>query len=294
MLTAKMTAQEIEVRQADADADTTIVQCALEKAKSGQPTAVIGEDVDPLVLLVALAPKEQEIKFFKPGKGNEQGRIYSTTELEQLQFAGSILFIHAFGGCDTTSAIFRKGKLTIAKLVMKNPSLQNVSDVFYSPTSTHDAIANAGEKMFLATYSATVGDLDKQRYGAFIKSTTRVKPDLPSLPPTRGAARQHSYRVYLQVQEWLGNTLEATSWGWDRGDDGFLKPIATLDPPATPEILQSIFCSCIKSCGSARCGCRRAGIHCSILCSNCIGSCTNSPSLADDDSATDDEGDMDL
>ncbi|KAJ8935233.1 hypothetical protein NQ318_011453 [Aromia moschata] len=38
--------------------------------------------------------------------------------------------------------------------------------------------------------------------------------DLSSLPPTKAAYAQHSLRVYLQGQEWLGNRLPSTEWGW--------------------------------------------------------------------------------
>ena len=34
-----------------------------------------------------------------------------------------------------------------------------------------------------------------------------------SLPTTNDAAKYHSYRVYHQVQTWLGNILDPTEWG---------------------------------------------------------------------------------
>ena len=33
------------------------------------------------------------------------------------------------------------------------------------------------------------------------------------LPPTSGAAEQHSYRVYHQLQAWDENDLDPISWG---------------------------------------------------------------------------------
>lgn len=87
MLSLKMTADGIEVRQANADADTTIIRVVMEKAKCSCSTVVIGEDVDLLVLLIALAPKEREIKFFKAGKGNEESKTYSSKKLQELDFA---------------------------------------------------------------------------------------------------------------------------------------------------------------------------------------------------------------
>lgn len=177
---------------------------------------------------------------------------------------------------------------SIAKLFIRDSSLYSISHVFYTETSTHKEVADAGEQMFLAMYNARVTDLDKQRYLAFLKSTTRVRPDLPSLPPTKGSALQHSYRVYLQVQEWLGNKLPPTDWGWMKGAGGDLQPLTTLDHAAPAAILSTIFCSCTKGCG-ARCGCRKAGIHCSSICGNCEGACTNGPPVEDENSAYEDD-----
>lgn len=47
--------------------------------------------------------------------------------------------------------------------------------------------------------------LDKHRFDKFIKLTTGVKPCLTTLPPTKGSAQQHSHRVRLQLQKWLGS-----------------------------------------------------------------------------------------
>lgn len=63
--------------------------------------------------------------------------------------------------------------------------------VFYDPTSTPDAIAKAGERMFIAVYGtpSTQSDLNRYRYTVFLKSCTKPKPDLSSLPPTKGSAK---------------------------------------------------------------------------------------------------------
>lgn len=79
--------------------------------------------------------------------------------------------------------------------------MKTISDIFTNPSTPADKVAQAGEKMFLEMYQATADqqDLNKLRYAAFLNASTKPKPDLPSLPPTRGAAHQHSFRVYLQV-----------------------------------------------------------------------------------------------
>lgn len=80
--------------------------------------------------------------------------------------------------------------------------------------------------------------------------------------------------MFHQVQEWLGNALPPEMWGWKRGADGNLEPVTAHDPPAPETVLKSIFCRCKSGC-TGNCGCRKAGITCSRVCSGCLGSCTN-------------------
>ncbi|GBN17053.1 hypothetical protein AVEN_63800-1 [Araneus ventricosus] len=144
--------------------------------------------------------------------------------------------------------------------------MKNISDIFYNPSSTSNAISQAGEKMFLAIHKTPANEhnLNNHRYAAFLKSSTKVKSDLSSLPPTKGAAEQHSLRVCLQIQKWLNNQLPLYQWGWARGDDGSLFLVTTNDPVAPDTILNPIFCSCTTGCGG-RCGCRKAGKQCSSV-----------------------------
>lgn len=85
----------------------------------------------------------------------------------------------------------------------------------------------------------------------------------------------------FQIQQWLNNsTIQPTDWGWNRGEDGTLIPLTTTDPVAPEAILNNIFCQCSTGCGS-RCGCRKAGMKCSMGCVTCRGSCTNCAPVED-------------
>jgi len=117
--------------------------------------------------------------------------------------------------------------------------------------------------------------LNQQRYKLFKKCATKNKINLASLPPTEEAVRQHSYRVYLQVQLWLGHIKNPEDWGWTF-QNNILLPVTTLKAPAPDQLLKCISCSCKKGCGK-NCGCRKAGLKCSIICGHCKGQwCTNS------------------
>ena len=102
---------------------------------------------------------------------------------------------------------------------------------------------------------------------------------LESLPPTAAAAKFHSYHAYLALQQWIGNNLCPSDWGWQYRD-GSLVPI-TADRPVSPtRVLRIVSCGCKTGCRKI-CGCRKAGVYCSPMCSHCNGqSCCNINTLA--------------
>ncbi|KAJ8886475.1 hypothetical protein PR048_012686 [Dryococelus australis] len=71
--------------------------------------------------------------------------------------------------------------------------------------------------------TTTLHNLNLHWYNSFTKSVTNIKPDIYSLPPTAGAAKQHSFCVYHQ------NRLVHT----------------TIEDDVAPEaVLNLIFCRC--------------------------------------------------
>jgi len=101
------------------------------------------------------------------------------------------------------------------------------------------------------------------------------KIQLTALPPTSAAAREHSFRVYHQVQQWLGVELPPTEWGWEV-INGQLQPVFTRQPPAPEKQLTLISCNCKSGCEWS-CGCKKSGLFCTILCGHCHGNgCSNS------------------
>ncbi|GBM86157.1 hypothetical protein AVEN_45493-1 [Araneus ventricosus] len=100
-----MDAKGTETRVATGDADTYVIWVR-ESNFSSQ-----GKDVDLVVLLIALAPPEDNIYFIKPGKGKVEAKLFFTRKPQkELSFALTILLLHAFRGCDITPDIYRKSK----------------------------------------------------------------------------------------------------------------------------------------------------------------------------------------
>lgn len=134
--------------------------------------------------------------------------------------------------------------------------------------------------------------LNKLRYKQYVTSAYKVTCNIATLPPTEAAARQHSLRVFHQIQQWLwlGTEKNPELLGWKIEKIG-LKPITILRSPAPDKLLQLISCKCKKDC-EGNCGCRRAGLYCK-LCETCEGTCSNVEKYyADEDHEVDNPDDQ--
>ncbi|PZC75227.1 hypothetical protein B5X24_HaOG206534 [Helicoverpa armigera] len=260
MLSDKLRAANFAVKQAQNDADVLIIETAIEKLNATNTIIVVGEDVDLLVLLTARTPIDKIIYFLKPGRAQKQSEIYSSKSLTAYpKCQNYILFLHAITGCDTSSAMYRRGKTSVFKLFEKE-DLTDCAKVFTENDSKPETIIAKGIRFLLAVYGAPkkITCINKYRYLTFVKHTRKNKQvQLSCLPPTSESAIQHLNRVYYQVQTWLGNQLNPEDWGW-KLIHNTLEPIKTLLPPAPEKLLNTIFCNCKKDC-SVKCGCKKVG-----------------------------------
>ena len=174
---------------------------------------------------------------------------------------------------------------------MASKAFQESSNVFSEESFAADQVVRAGEKAVLVLYGGKPGtNLNRLRYQRFCEKTAAKTTHLQAevLPPTSAAAKYHSLRVYLQVQEWKGcNTLRPTDWGW-KMVGGHLMPILTDQQAAPDSLLQVIHCGCSGDCSNMRCTCRKNNLECFPACTQCHGtSCSNSTIVeaeSDDDS----------
>ncbi|GBN07777.1 hypothetical protein AVEN_152515-1 [Araneus ventricosus] len=67
ILSEKLKASDIFVKQANNDADVLIIETTLEMFNTNT-TIVVGEDVDLLIILTARTPIDRITYFLKPGK----------------------------------------------------------------------------------------------------------------------------------------------------------------------------------------------------------------------------------
>ncbi|KYN50525.1 hypothetical protein ALC57_00165 [Trachymyrmex cornetzi] len=264
---------------AQEDADTLIISTAIQLQKDNQSIVkIIGEDTDLLVLLMQLAPTNQDIYFCKPGKGQESEKVYNCNSFKYPGLINYVALLYIITGCDTTSCFYKKGKNKILK-IFKDENEENLQkfDIFYDKKAKHKHIAKTGCEIISSIYSSQKNDeqLNELRYLLFEKSTAKSSFHLGNLPPTEGAATQHVYRTYHQLQTWLGYESDPQKWGW-KVVANTLEPIYSCDPMIPENIIKRIACRCESGCKSNNCGCKKHGLKCSNICLRCTDeNCSN-------------------
>lgn len=291
MLRSKLTEANVANHQAQGDADTLIVSTALHLARDNASVTIITTDTDVLVLAIALAGNHNNFVYVKhPASSQHPCKVYNIKQIQNTIgcMKDVVLFAHAATGCDTTSALHKKGKVTPYKILRSNTELQHKVKIFYDASADCDKLAEAGEYFLVSVYkngyTKSLDDLRYVMYNKMVTSKRLLKKtiDLSTLPPTSDAARQHSFRTYHQIQSWLGTKLSPTDWGWRKGGSG-LYPIPMSFPAAPEDILHIISCSCKKGCHTNRCQCKKGGLYCSTMCRECVGiTCENIPITTDD------------
>ena len=135
--------------------------------------------------------------------------------------------------------------------------------IFLDTEATKETVIQAGTAIFKYMFSR------KAAAGV-------IKPE--TLPPTEGAAAQHSLRAYLQTRDWIflqSMSLNPSDYGWTIGVHGY-EPVPTLDPTAPEELLKITSCNCHGDCSNRRCSCKKNGVTCISACGVCKGiTCKN-------------------
>ena len=198
----------------------------------------------------------------------------------------NILFLHAWSGCDTTSATYGHGKTSLLKKITSSKDLRDLSLIVSNPEATAEEVGAAGIKIFILLYGGKASDtLNNLRYLKYMQmvSTSKITIEPQKLPPTERAAYYHALRVHLQITIWRqlsDNSLDATEWGWAVSGNQ-MTPIFTDLGAAPEDLLRFVRCKWCKSstknpCGSNSCSCRKHGLKCVAACGECRGeTCKN-------------------
>ena len=274
-----------EVYISNSDADVDIVKWAITKSELHEKVIVVAEDTDVLILLLHHC-NEAHKNVYIMQNSKKVLKTYCILTMKNIlgqNVVKNLLAAHAWTGCDTTSAIFKIGKISIVKKLMQsNNSVLSACQVLSDPTATQADVHKAGSDLFALSYGAEAGtNLDYLRYLKHMQAVTTSSGvfEPQKLPPTDRAAYFHNLRSHLQIITWVTlnhNYLDPTNWGWKLNETkpGYI-PILT-DFPVAPEILLNfVRCKCKSSskntCMTMQCSCRKNGLKCVAACANCCG-----------------------
>ena len=112
--------------ECEGDADRTIAMKGIEVPRERKFATVIADDTDILVMLVHMWDQTMDDLFLR-----HEARKSIKKDLEIISIKNvasslpshvkeNLLFIRAWGGCDTTSALFGQGKTAVLKFVESN------------------------------------------------------------------------------------------------------------------------------------------------------------------------------
>lgn len=292
----------INVKFANGDADTLIVTTAVAMSDNFPEgaVAVVSDDTDIMVLLIHYCQKK--LFMIRPGKLSKPNKISNISALQQKlgNLKDVILSVHAISGCDTTSAMFNRGKINLVNIIQKK-KLCTILKEFYNTHTTKEKLQEVTSQFFIAAYvknsPQSSADLDSLRYILYqqyvAKRNLSTNFSLASLPPTSNSAKYHGFRVFhqvsqiygalkyltlifkLQVQAWLNNNLPPQDWGWSL-KNRVLHPIYSDQAIAPTWVLEKIFCNCSSGACKKSCTCKRMGLSCSMACGQCNGiTCMN-------------------
>ena len=104
------------------------------------------------------------------------------------------LFIHAWSGCDSTSATFRQRKTNLVEKIQASEEVQRIFLLMDDPRMTAEEMGKAGVRFAVILFGGKQEDsLDFLRYVKLLEMVSSSQAFAPQkLPPTERAAHFHS------------------------------------------------------------------------------------------------------
>ena len=135
------------------DADPTVVAITLREAEATTKGVVtVADDTDiAIMLLYHWEEKHKHVYFFQESANKAWNMKDYCPRWSSVK--EHILFIHAFSGCDTTSAPYGRGKAGLLSLVSKNKELQLASETICDVWAEGKEVGEAAIQAFQIIYS---------------------------------------------------------------------------------------------------------------------------------------------
>ena len=208
LLCQRLTEHGIGNSQCDGDADVLIVETAISIANTGKSVVVASDDTDVFIMLLKHVKTAMTDVFYttlmRDCKSSNTKpvpmwwHVQSIVTMLPIPY-DLILSVHAWGGCDTTSATYGKGKMKLMEMLKSN-NMQETVSCFRNVEATQEEIDSAGNSVMLCIFNGKSETLTALRYAEWRKMVLGKKELKPeSLPPTDRAVHFHALRVHLQV-----------------------------------------------------------------------------------------------
>ena len=112
----------------------------------------------------------------------------------------AVIDMHALTGCDTTSYLFGKGKVSDLNTLLSG-EFPGLANVLGEVGITQAELLEAGKPFIVALYGQAPGtSLEAARFNLATKK--KKTPKVMSLSPTSANLLQHLLRAHLQVMLW--------------------------------------------------------------------------------------------
>ena len=232
-----------------------------------------------------LCPNIVKTFYIKIGTGKNE-RLLNVTEAPfEESLSISLPGLHAFSGCDSTSAFHGIGKVKWLNLVKSHELYCDALCLLGENSIVQDAIFDTIEQMVCTAYGfENEVNIDDIRYK---KCCGKEFPDPIRLPPTKDELKQHIQRSNYQGLVWK-NALEIEQdipdpdgYGW-KLVDGCLNVHWMDNEPAPNEILELVVCECRRQKCADEFQCLQLQIPCTDIC-KCKSECNNQNMTETDD-----------
>ena len=126
----------------------------MEYAALGTEVTLVADDTDVLVLLMH---HMADVFFHSEARKSQKTTALTLNVRDLVTKAGNLavsnlLFVHAWSGCDTTSATFGQGKTTLLKKIKASKEIQAISSAMCNPNASQEEIGQAGVRLFVILY----------------------------------------------------------------------------------------------------------------------------------------------
>lgn len=206
-----------ELYSTQEEADTKIIlHCLHIAADSPEDSTIIvrSPDTDVFVLLLKFTQEVQQKILFDTGVGNKRRLVDVKGVINEvgMEMCSALPALHAFTGCDSTSAFVRKGKLMPLKTLKDHPEYLGILSTLGQSPEIEDHVFERLEHFTCLLYrGSATKDINKLRHEKFVERFS-VKQgkllssysgvDMSLLPPCRESLKMHVRRANYQALIW--------------------------------------------------------------------------------------------